>query len=281
MIKRIVRRLPGVKQLKDIKHLAKDKGILQLEKGQLEADVRNFKHVSEDARTFLAHRFIKGAGIEVGAAHHPLELPPKAKVKYVDVFTAADLRKAFPIEYENAEIVDIDVVDDGEKLSKFKANSLDFIIANHFLEHCLDPIGTLLNMYTKLRKNGVLFMAVPDMRYTFDRKRQLTTYDHLLEEHKDKTKKKFREEHTREYVKLAIPIDQHFNDTELKSRSTEAQIQHFLNSDYRIHYHVWTQREITELFARISQDFKIHLEIEAVLKNEHEVIYVLRKGTKV
>ena len=32
--------------------------------------------------------------------------------------------------------VNVDIIDDGEKLNKIEDNSQDFIIANHFIEHC-------------------------------------------------------------------------------------------------------------------------------------------------
>lgn len=267
-IHKVGRKILSLRKRPDsIKNLTIDKGVLQLEKGQLEAELRNKQAVIDSKRAFLAERYLDGDGIEIGAAQLPVKLPSNAKAQYVDVFTEEELRKALST-YTKLDIVHVDVVDDGEKLTKFKNNSLDFIIANHFLEHCLDPIGTIINMYKKLRKNGVIYLGIPDKRYTFDIKRPLTTYDHLLDEHKDKTKQKYRKEHTLEYVRLGDEK----NVTDVEKRAQE-----ILDSGYRIHYHVWTQREMTELFARLSQDFNLDLEIEALLKNHHEVIYILRK----
>ncbi len=268
VIKKAGRKIPAVKKLiQELDNLRIDKGILQLQKGNLEADVRGLNALAQSPRNFLSHHFIHGVGIEIGAAQLPVKIPPKAKVTYVDVFSAEDLKKAWPKEYPKLDLVKVDVVDDGEKLAKFKASSVDFIIANHFLEHCLDPIGTIINMYKKLRNKGVLYMAVPDKRYTFDKKRAITSYTHLLEEHKDKTKKKFLWEHTKDFVKLA---EHHKGDIDKRS-------QELIDSEYRIHYHVWTQREVTEFFVRLAADFKLNLEIEAIFKNQHEVIYILRK----
>lgn len=277
VVGKVARKVPLVSSILKSQDLSKDKGILQLEKGQLEADVREARAVADSPRDFLALHYLHGKGIEIGAAHHPVKIPAGASVKYVDLFSAGDLRKAFPLEYENAAIVDVDIIDDAEKLTKFKPRSLDFIIANQFLEHCLDPIGTVLTMYSKLRSGGVLYMAIPDMRYTFDRERALTTYEHSLEEHKDKTHKKFRKEHTYDYVRLAVPLDAHYSTAEIRKHDIDTQVQEILDSDYRIHYHVWTQKEMTELFMRLAQDFRVSLEIEAVLKNNHEFVYILRK----
>jgi predicted SAM-dependent methyltransferase len=271
VIKRTGRKLPILGTVLESRdQLATEKGILQLEKGQLEAAVRDLTSIVESPRNFLAHHYIHGNGIEIGAAHLPVKMPPGAHVKYVDVFTADELREVFPQEYKKVDIVDIDVVDDGETLAKFKDNTLDFIIANHFIEHCLDPIGTILNMYAKLRREGVIYMGIPEKRYTFDKPRPITPYSHLLEEHRDKTKMKHRREHTEEAIRLT-------DKTVHGTKEIEQKVQEIMDSGFRIHYHVWTQKEMTEMFVRLAEDFKIDLEIEALLKNLHEVIYVLRK----
>lgn len=268
IIKQAGRKLPVLGSvLQSRQNLATEKGILQLEKGQLEANVRELTAIVDSPRNFLAHHYIRGNGIEIGAAHLPIKMPPQAHVRYVDVFTADELRKIFPQEYTKVDIVNVDVVDDGEKLEKFKNNSLDFIIANHFIEHCLDPIGTILNMYAKLHKEGVIYMAIPEKRYTFDKPRPITPYSHLLEEHEDKTSMKFRLEHTEEAIRL----------TDKPGTDVAKKVQEIMDSGFRVHYHVWTQKEMTEMFVRIAKDFDINLEIEALLKNLHEVIYVLRK----
>jgi hypothetical protein len=81
-----------------------------------------------DARARLAAELLSGSGIEIGALHLPL-----------------------------AFLTRVDVVDDGELLSTIPAESVDFIIANHFLEHCEDPIRTIGTHLGKLRADGVLF----------------------------------------------------------------------------------------------------------------------------
>ena len=43
--------------------------------------------------------------------------------------------------------VPVGCIDDGERLGKIADASQDFVIANHFLEHCQDPILALLNIF--------------------------------------------------------------------------------------------------------------------------------------
>ena len=52
--------------------------------------------------------------------------------------------------------------------------------ANHFLEHTQDPVGTLRSHLRVLRPRGVLYMAIPDKRKTFDHDRPLTSLEHVL-----------------------------------------------------------------------------------------------------
>ncbi len=89
--------------------------------------------------------------------------------------TVCGLRQHYP-ELANENLVPVDIIDDGEKLATFKDRSQEFVIANHFLEHAsrirLEPSDGLLQV---LRLQGILYLAVPDKRFTFDAERPLTT----------------------------------------------------------------------------------------------------------
>lgn len=130
-------------------------------------------------REWLAAQYLKGQGIEIGAKSLPLKVPRGVKVKYLDHLNEKGLAKKYP-SVPTKDLVNVDIVDDGERLGRVKDNSQDFIIANHFVEHTLDPIQTIENMYSKLKPNGILYIALPDKRLTFDKPRRLTSYHHLL-----------------------------------------------------------------------------------------------------
>ena len=102
----------------------------------------------------------------------------------MDRMTVPELRKHYP-ELDDQDLAPVDVVDDGETLSMIEPESVDFIVANHFLEHCEDPIRTITTHLGKLRPGGVLFYAVPDKRYTFDFRRPRTPLSHLIADHED------------------------------------------------------------------------------------------------
>src|SRR3977135_908065 len=98
----------------------------------------------------LARRHLSGSGLEIGALHCPLRVPPGVTVRYVDRLDRDALRRQYP-ELTTQELVEVDVVDDGERLGSQADASADFIIANHFIEHTEDPLGTLASHLRVLR----------------------------------------------------------------------------------------------------------------------------------
>ena len=95
-----------------------------------------------DARFELAREYLRGDGLEIGALHLAILMPPGARARYVDRMSVEELREHYP-ELGDLDLAPVDVIDDGERLDTVPAESQDFIVANHFFEHCQDPIGTL------------------------------------------------------------------------------------------------------------------------------------------
>jgi SAM-dependent methyltransferase len=216
--------------------------------------------VTFDARGVLAWHFICGNGLEIGAAYQPLDVPPGTSVTYVDQMTVEELRGHYP-ELAGG-IVPIDLVDDGERLTTVPDESQDFIIANHFLEHCEDPIGAIGIHLRKLKPGGILFYAVPDKRYTIDYRRPLTPLEHMVSDHEQGTGRS-RGEHYEEWERL---VDGSRSATDLQA------------AGYSIHMHVWTEAEFLELLLYCRRRFDYSFEIEAFARSSLEVVVVLRKA---
>ena len=150
--------------------------------------------------------------------------------------------------------------------------STDFIIANHFLEHCEDPIGTITTHLGKLRPGGVLFHAVPDKRYTFDFRRAPTPLSHVIGDHEDGGQGS-RRGHYLEWVRLVYPEDEG-PPGEQTAIATAADLN---AARYSIHFHVWTQSDLLELMLHC-RILLGSFEIEAVRRSGLENIVVLRKN---
>ena len=226
--------------------------------------------VLRDTRRELAAEFFRGSGIEVGALHLPMAMPTDVIVRYVDRMTVPELRKHYP-ELDAQDLAPVDVVDDGETLSTIEPESVDFIVANHFLEHCEDPIRTITTHLDRLRPGGILFYAVPDKRYTFDFRRPRTPLSHLIADHEDGGQAS-RREHYLEWVRLVYPEgDRPPGDQAAPELAADLDAR-----GYSIHFHVWTQADLMELMLHCHKRLG-SFELEAVRRMGLENIVVLRK----
>jgi predicted SAM-dependent methyltransferase len=217
-------------------------------------------------RRRLAERYLRGSGIEIGGLHAPLRTPPTATVRYVDRLPTIELRRNYP-ELRLLRLVDVDVVDDGEALRTFEPESLDFIVANHVIEHCENPLATIERWLSLLRPGGVVYMAVPDQRATFDRKRPLTTVEHVLRDYREGPAGS-RRDHLREYARLVEGTAE---------ADVDRVIEGWIESDLRPHYHVWTGSSFRTLLERAREAAKLGFNIEEIREVGVEFIVILRR----
>lgn len=220
-------------------------------------------------RYALAEKHLAGDGIELGALHAPLKVPPRARVKYVDRMSVADLRVQYP-ELQNSALVEPDIIDDGEKLSTQQQNSQDFIIANHFIEHAQDPIRTIQRFLEVLRPAGIIYLAVPDKRWTFDKGRDVTPLEHLYRDYHEGPAWSYRQ-HFEEWA-------EHVQG--LRGERARQSVEKLISQDYSIHFHVWTQDHLVEMITDLRKTLGLPLELVEMQTNRAlgEVICILRKS---
>jgi len=217
-------------------------------------------------RKEIAARFIKGLGLEIGALHEPLIVPDNTIVKYVDRLSVPELRTHYP-ELAAKKLVDVNFIDDGEVLSTIPDNSQDFIISNHMIEHCKNPIGTIENHLKKIKPGGVLYYAIPDKTYTFDKGRLLTQYGHLLED--------YYEDHDQmpHYIEWAKHVNK------LNEPETQVQAKLLYDMNYSIHFHCWNAETMLYFIIKTKEFLKEIFTIELYTVNEIEIIFVLKRKT--
>lgn len=222
------------------------------------------------ARKYLSWRYIRGSGIEIGALHCPLPLYHGAHSKYVDYIPLPEIRKHYP-ELEGFEIAEPDIIDNAELLTKVAAESQDYIIANHFIEHCENPIGTIKNLLSKLRPGGRIFMAVPMRDATFDKTRALTEAEHLFSDYASGPEAS-RWTHYCDWAQHVA----HAPAGEIEKVAKE-----LLDRHYSIHYHVWNYETFTELLTLICKRLSFPMRIISATRwsyNPFESVYVLEKS---
>ncbi|MGI2906907.1 methyltransferase domain-containing protein [Tolypothrix sp. VBCCA 56010] len=247
------------------------KALEQLQ-SQLQQTQTELAHLKEPPSNFcilrkqIAERYLKGSGIEIGPLHQPLEIPSHATVRYIDRLPLDKLRSLYP-ELSDYEFVEPDILDDGETLPSIPDSSVDFVIANHMIEHCENPISTIENHLRVLKPDGILYMAVPDKRCIFDRDRPVTTIEHVLRDYKEGPAWS-RYSHFEEYVRLVdkIPEDK-----------VAAHAQYLININYSIHFHVWTDIAFLQLLLYCQENLCFPFNIELFQKNDFEYITILRR----
>jgi predicted SAM-dependent methyltransferase len=123
-------------------------------------------------------------------------------------------------------------VSDGSVLEAIPDNSLDFIIANHLIEHLENPILALKNWNSKLKPQGVLYMAVPDKRFTFDIDRPCTTNQHLHEDFQS-SKNELAKRNLDHYRTTAVTIEKRIG------QDADERVRDLIARNYSIHFHAW------------------------------------------
>jgi len=215
-------------------------------------------------RAQIAKKYLQGDGIEIGALASPLALPPNARAHYVDRMSRVDLYQEYP-EMRDRQLVEVDMLDNGETLECIPDNSVDFIIGNHFMEHCQDFLGTMKTHFGKLLSGGVLFYAVPLRPYTFDRRRANTSFEHLIQDHRVGPHIS-REAHFLEWARL---VEQKPG-SEAATRARELQ-----DADYSIHFHAWDARALLNSFTAGIEFLDLPGHVFHFELNGHEAVCVI------
>jgi len=261
---------------------------------RMEIDEKARLKVDEKTHYYLRRQHFKqylaGDGVEIGALHNPLDLSgqPVTRIRYVDRYDLEGLRKHYP-ELNDWNIMPVDIVDDGQVLGTVPDASLDFVIANNMIEHTDDPFGTIRNWLSKLRPGGVVYLTVPDKRIGWDEHRPLTPLMHMVEDYRVdvQTRKARNYEHFADWTTYMTgeydpQTQQNFEGAtpEETEANTKAHIQHLFDTDYSIHFHVFTFQTFLAMleYARDELDFPLEiLDKGKPVPESWESIFILQK----
>jgi SAM-dependent methyltransferase len=214
-------------------------------------------------------RYVKGRGIEIGALHNPQKVAAAVHVVYVDMLGREGLIDKNP-EIPVGTIKSPDIVADAEDLGVIPDGSMDFVIASHILEHVPNPIKAIKEFYRVLKAGGILYVAVPDKRYTFDRERPVTPLAHLIEDYAGSATGPASTAHYREWLDFV----------ELKKdHPVAATLDELMKKDYRIHFHVWVPDSVMELFNYLKNESGLNVSLADFYyrRGEQDSIFVIKK----
>lgn len=210
-------------------------------------------------REQIARRYLHGDGIEVGALNTPLRVPGCA-VRYVDC-APVDV-----VERRHADVGHIpspDIIAELETLIGIGDESVDFVIANHVLEHVENPLLALATVGRVLKPGGCAFIALPDKRFTFDKRRAVTPLSHIVRDFEEGPEWS-RSAHYLDYV---THVD--------KARDPQKLATEYERVGQNIHFHVWDFAAMRAMFDYAAT--RIALTVAHTQQVRGEVIWVLRK----
>lgn len=187
-------------------------------------------------------------GLEIGACNKPT-VPDNAGIcRFADFRSAKDMINLWGLDPLTVCHVDY-ILDRSACISEQIHDKFDYLIACHVIEHVPDPIGYLHSLARILNPNGVIMVAVPDKRVTFDMHRPLTTIDHLLMDFYDGCRYPSLE-HIVEFYRHVVAYE----------KGTEVSVAEafiFAKSNYESgaadpHCHVWDDQTFRAQFAYLS-----------------------------
>lgn len=132
-------------------------------------------------------------GLEFGPLTSPIVRRDMGSVRYVDHASTEELKAKCERwgTIDISKIVDVDFVWKNEnlKLLTVKEVPYDYVIASHVVEHVPDFVRWFKEIRSVLKTGGILSIAVPDKRFTFDYLRQVTRTADVLEAYLYNSKK--------------------------------------------------------------------------------------------
>lgn len=139
-----------------------------------------------------AARFDDKVGLEVGGPSVVFRtfsaLPVYRRARRIDGvnFSAATMWEGRIVEgmtYRYARgKVGRQFIGEASDLAMIGTGTYDFLISSHALEHCANALQTLTEWCRVIKPGGDLLIVVPRRQDTFDHRRPVTTFEHLLED---------------------------------------------------------------------------------------------------
>ncbi|MCT6879775.1 MAG: methyltransferase domain-containing protein [Commensalibacter sp.] len=120
--------------------------------------------------------------MEIGALNKPIIQPNEGNILYADHLSIEGLKKQFAWDttIKPEDLAPVSVIWQEKPLKDCVSGQFDYVIASHVGEHVPNLIGWINEIQEILKPNGELRLALPDGRFSFDAKRQLTRLSDLL-----------------------------------------------------------------------------------------------------
>ena len=123
-------------------------------------------------------------------------------------------------------------------------DTMDFICSSHVLEHLANPLRAIVEWKRVIKGEGIVYVGVPDKRYTFDHRRHRTPLSHLIDDFEkdvDQTDKT----HIFEFIEK-------FDENKPYRINREQFREDVINNPaHGVHHQVWIVDDMKEIFEHM------------------------------
>jgi SAM-dependent methyltransferase len=213
----------------------------------------------------LSLEFASGSGIELAPLASAWPRHDRMNVKYVERYSHAELMKQYP-DINEEHLAPIDFFEDARTLPSFKANSQDFVLHSHLLEHSDNPLRSFERWLEVLKVGGVMLGAVPNKDYTFDVDRPLTLFRDLEAAYMGSSLFK---------VGALYSFFKHVD--KMDDQKISENIARAMDSDSHVHFPVWDFQTFANFLERAEEVIKFKYDVKSFEKSGGEMLFCLRR----
>lgn len=130
---------------------------------------------------------------------------------------------------------------DGAQLTALPDGGYDAVCCSHVIEHLADPLGGLAAWRRVTRPGGHLLLVAPHHEGTFDRRRPVTTLQHMIDDHAA-----LRGEDDLTHLEETLRLHDHARDVPQDRAAWEAERRDNLNTRL-LHHHVFNTSSLLAL----------------------------------
>jgi len=224
---------------------------------------------NEDFNTIfylLLNNFIQGSGIEIGAIHHPTIVPDGVTVTYMDLFNEEEM-ESIAVEKSKYGFVHVDIKGNANIMEGVNDTSQDFLILNNVFEHLRNPLLFLKNAARVLKKEGILYLVIPDLRYCpgGEKERPETTFEHLFEDLEAGLDTNDEPHYRESLIYSGVSEPEKLEDLIERSKKNE------------IHFHLWTHEGFIDMITRFKKEIEDSFELVVSANLGAAIVSILKK----
>jgi SAM-dependent methyltransferase len=139
---------------------------------------------------------------------------------------------------------------EGNELTNVANEQYDFLLSSHSLEHFANPLKAIFEWKRVIKKGGILLIVLPHPKFTFDNKRAITQFSHLLEDYKNKI-----EETDLTHLEEVVEFHNYAMTPDIESKDflRQRSLQNFENRC--LHHHTFSVELMKEIFNYFDIEF--------------------------